>query len=86
MTTQLPEQTNTDPMSKPISQLTRADVKYACRDVLSEITDSTMFYAIAIALCTTIGAMIWVSVWCAVLLIPIGAVAWHYLKKPKTKP
>lgn len=83
MTAQNPNQTNTDPLSKPINQLTRADVIYAGKYVLSELAIHLVFYGIMFALCTTIGAMIWVGLWCAVLLIPIGAVAWHYFKKSK---
>lgn len=69
---------STDPLSKPISQLTCTDIGYACKYFLAEVGVQMAFYFM---LGTTVGAMVWVSLWCAVLLVPIGAVGWHYWKK-----
>lgn len=67
--------------TKPISQLTRQDWGQACKDFVGELTLHVVLYGLGAMLCTTIGAMIWVSVWCGVLFVPIGVVAYHLFKK-----
>lgn len=67
--------------TKPISQLTRQDWKYAFQDFMGELAVHAVLYGVGALLCTTIGAMVWISVWCGVLFVPIGVVAYHLFKK-----
>ena len=85
MTTPNPNQVGNDPMSKPIRQLNDADMRYSGKYMASQIATELVIYGIVLALCTTIGAVIWVGAWFLVLLAPIGAVIWYYFKKLNSK-
>lgn len=67
--------------NKPISQLTRQDWKYAFQDFMGELAVHAVLYGVGALLCTAIGAMVWISVWFGVLLVPFGVMGYYLFKK-----
>lgn len=49
----------------------------------SELVCQALPYLIVGVFGVTVAFVVWISFWVLVLLIPIGAVVWHYFKKSK---
>lgn len=68
----------TDIWSQPLS---RANAKEACVAFLGECAGQLMLYGMMALIGTTIGTMIWVSIWFGVLLVPMVMTGYYLFKK-----